>query len=181
VICPKCTGNFESHSLGEIQVEECTQCHGIWFDQGELRKAKDAADSDLDWLDIDIWKDQDLFHVAEHSMLCPRCQVNMAAVQYGATGVTVDTCPNCRGIWLDNGEFEQIISALEEQITKMSARDYEKAALQEARELVAGKEGFVSEWRDFRTVFRLLQYRYFIENPKVEAAINSWNVSGPFH
>jgi hypothetical protein len=46
-----------------------------------------------------------------------------------------------------------------------------RAALAEARELLTGSEGVVSEWRDFTTVLRLLQYRFLIENPGAAAAI----------
>jgi Zn-finger nucleic acid-binding protein len=152
----------------------------MWFDQDELRKAKDATETDLRWMDFDIWKDRELFHVEVDALKCPRCNVQLAAIQYGPTRVTVDTCVKCHGVWLDHGEFEQIIAALEEQAASMTVDDYRKAALQEAKELVKGKEGFVSEWRDLGTVLRFMQYRIMVENPKVQEAIIALDVSSPF-
>jgi len=178
--CPKCNGELESRTLDDVQVHECTQCHGVWFEQNALRRAKDEANADLRWMDFDIWKDHDQFQINEHSLLCPSCQVKMAAIQYGSTQVTVDACPKCHGIWLDKGEFEQILSILEDQVASMSEKDYEKAALSEARELVTGKEGFISEWHDLTTVLRLLEYRILVDNPKVEKALVSLSISSPF-
>ena len=37
--------------------------------------------------------------------------------------------------------------------------------------MVTGPEGVVSEWRDFTTVLRLLQYRFLVENPGAAAAL----------
>lgn len=35
---------------------------------------------------------------------CPRCDVPLVAKEN--TGVTIDQCPQCEGIWLDKGELE---------------------------------------------------------------------------
>ena len=34
--CPKCGSNLEEVELLGIKVDQCTQCHGIYFDKGEL-------------------------------------------------------------------------------------------------------------------------------------------------
>lgn len=40
---------------------------------------------------------------------CPACpDVELLAVQ--RSGVTIDYCPNCRGVWLDRGELEKLIN-----------------------------------------------------------------------
>lgn len=40
-------------------------------------------------------------------MNCPRCQKLLATKVYEA-GVEVGECPNCRGVWLDEGELQRI-------------------------------------------------------------------------
>ena len=40
-------------------------------------------------------------------MICPKCNANL--VVSNTQGVEIDFCPNCRGVWLDNGELEKII------------------------------------------------------------------------
>ena len=45
-------------------------------------------------------------------LLCPNCNTSMQAVQ--RTGVELDMCPQCRGVWLDRGELEKILSSAKE-------------------------------------------------------------------
>lgn len=40
---------------------------------------------------------------------CPKCQAPMRS--YERSGVTVDQCTECRGIFLDRGELERLIDA----------------------------------------------------------------------
>jgi Zn-finger nucleic acid-binding protein len=178
--CPKCEGEFSTRYVKDVKVEECKQCHGVWFDATELEEATKEVDQDLRWMDFDLWKNQDSIDVSRGTLMCPRCNIPMAMVKYGPTEVQVDTCTNCHGIWLDKGEFEEIISALEDELSSMSEDEYWDAAMKEAWELIDGDKGFISEWRDFRTVLRFLQYRVLVENPKVQSALTALTRSSPF-
>jgi uncharacterized protein len=40
-------------------------------------------------------------------MRCPTCGTRL--VEVDRTGVLIDACPNCRGVWLDRGELDKII------------------------------------------------------------------------
>ena len=42
-------------------------------------------------------------------MLCPRDQTPL--LRRHRNGVEIDHCPTCRGVWLDRGELDKIISA----------------------------------------------------------------------
>jgi len=42
-------------------------------------------------------------------MTCPKCMAEMR--HYERSGVTVDQCSECRGIFLDRGELERLIDA----------------------------------------------------------------------
>lgn len=44
---------------------------------------------------------------ALHYMKCPKCGMELQTITQGK--VEVDMCFNCRGVWLDAGEMEQII------------------------------------------------------------------------
>ncbi|NUU25059.1 MAG: zf-TFIIB domain-containing protein [Streptomycetaceae bacterium] len=44
-----------------------------------------------------------------NTLTCPRCRGMMQTFQ--RVGVTIDQCTNCRGIFLDHGELEQILNA----------------------------------------------------------------------
>jgi uncharacterized protein len=40
-------------------------------------------------------------------LLCPACRVSL--VMSERSGIEIDYCPQCRGIWLDRGELDKII------------------------------------------------------------------------
>lgn len=40
-------------------------------------------------------------------MKCPHCKTRLVAAK--RQNVTIDYCPDCRGIWLDSGELDKII------------------------------------------------------------------------
>jgi Zn-finger nucleic acid-binding protein len=42
-------------------------------------------------------------------MTCPKCMGQMR--QYERSGITVDQCTECRGIFLDRGELERLVDA----------------------------------------------------------------------
>ena len=169
--CPRCNTEMRNSTIEAIEINECANCNGIWFDEDELRKAKDQTDADLRWMDFELWKYEDEFRVSPESAKCPKCGVGMAAIIYGETGIEVESCVKCRGLWLDGDEFGKIIEALTDELETKSAQEYVKASLEEAKEIFTGPENLISEWRDFLTVMRMLQYRMLIENPKVNDAI----------
>ena len=41
------------------------------------------------------------------NMLCPVCNVDLQLSE--RSGVEIDYCPKCRGVWLDRGELDKII------------------------------------------------------------------------
>jgi len=40
-------------------------------------------------------------------MKCPNCEVPLVMTE--RSGVEIDYCPQCRGVWLDRGELDKII------------------------------------------------------------------------
>lgn len=42
-----------------------------------------------------------------HYMKCPKCGMQLVEIEY--KGLKVDECSECRGVWLDAGEVQQII------------------------------------------------------------------------
>lgn len=178
--CPHCSVEFVSANLSEVPVHECPSCHGIWFERGELEQTADHAAPNLAWMDFELWKDQELFNVTESALKCPADGQGMAAIHYGDTGVTVDHCVKCGGVWLDAGEFENLILALKDEAAAMPASTYVKTALHEATELVSGDKSFASEWRDFATVLRLMEYRLLVENPRLNKLLVDFARLSPF-
>ncbi|RDI95771.1 hypothetical protein DV704_05730 [Meiothermus sp. QL-1] len=53
-------------------------------------------------------------------LVCPNCQNGMNEVV--RSGVHIDVCPKCRGVWLDGGELEKLLG----QVRAYEA-EYERA------------------------------------------------------
>jgi Zn-finger nucleic acid-binding protein len=164
--CPKCNVELRTSKIGDVQIDECATCKGIWFDEDELRQAKDQTDKDLNWMDFDLWKNVLKSKVDHHSPHCPKCSEKMNTMKYGKTGIEIDYCTTCQGTWLDGGEFEKIIDELTQELLTKSSLQYFKATLHEAKEIFTGKEGLISEWKDFQTVLRFFRLRAHIERIK---------------
>lgn len=54
------------------------------------------------------------------SMLCPVCRTGLSMSD--RSGVEIDFCPSCRGVWLDRGELDKII----ERTSALTAQEPER-------------------------------------------------------
>ena len=41
-------------------------------------------------------------------MICPRCDAEL--LERERSGITIDFCSSCRGVWLDRGELENLVN-----------------------------------------------------------------------
>jgi Zn-finger nucleic acid-binding protein len=171
---------MKPEKIGDVSVDFCTDCKGIWFDKDELRQSKDAVDSDLCWMDFEVFKHEDLFKVSAKQTKCPKCKKNMVVIDYDDTKIQIDCCPQCEGTWLERGEFANVVDTLTEELLKKNFSDYVKASLAEAAEIITGPERLISEWKDFATVFRMLQYRILVNNPGLHDQIIEAQKRSPF-
>lgn len=82
-----------------VEVDTCPQCAGFFLDRDEVREL--TGDADLnEHLKEHAWP------VAEHTLGCPACAGPMDATE--ASGVVVDVCARCLGIWFDGGELPAV-------------------------------------------------------------------------
>lgn len=51
-------------------------------------------------------------------MKCPNCNVSL--VMTDRSGIEIDYCPDCRGVWLDRGELDKIIERSSQEIRNTS-------------------------------------------------------------
>jgi uncharacterized protein len=54
-------------------------------------------------------------------MNCPRCDRTVLD-ERERNGVTVDVCPQCRGVWLDRGELEKMLAFAGRELEQERAR-----------------------------------------------------------
>ena len=166
--CPRCNETLDGITFEELPVDQCPQGHGSWFDQEELDQALTKAEPDLGFIEVELWKDPQSLAASHTGGPCPVCGEKMALVTYGDTGVEVDVCLQKHGAWLDSGEFEKIAQSLEDQLLTMDSGELLKETLDEGADTITGSEGRGKQWRNFKNVARLLQYRILIENPTLD-------------
>lgn len=174
--CPIDKNNLKETTLSGILVHNCQECHGTWFASDTLRHAKDTTNDDLRWLDFDLFAEKEgkfLKSAPTKENNCPRCSTPMKVLEYADSRVTIDVCPSGHGEWLDDKEFNKIIKYLEAVVVNKSASEYFKETTTEFKEVVTGKEGLVSEVKDFLAVTKLYQNRIGAENPEVMSTLTN--------
>jgi len=94
-------------SVQDINVDRCTNCGGIWFDEQELPRLLHVSPQDLAPLRGGALQEE----LNTKRGPCPRDATPLLRV-YSAQNpsVVVDACTRCRGIWLDGGEFDRLLS-----------------------------------------------------------------------
>ncbi|MBW2732782.1 MAG: protein kinase [Deltaproteobacteria bacterium] len=104
--CPRCATEYlESVRFGEVELDCCQECGGVWLDRGELhalnRESLGAGTSPMDLQRRGL----------QGPMPCPSCGEHLiscwASVDDGKR-LDVDFCEVCGGLWLDEGELAQI-------------------------------------------------------------------------
>lgn len=112
--CPKCVGKLEPKKMGSVEVDVCFVCGGIWFDEGELNKAIDARGKMFSLLhdsaEVASFREhKQSFFDNKQDCACPRCIDGSKLLQRRQGGMNVDYCPKGHGVWLDTGEFENML------------------------------------------------------------------------
>ncbi len=165
--CPICKKKLFNTIFHNVGIDYCPQCLGLWFEQEELRWAKDEKDKDLNWLDIDLWKDEKNFKIAHGIRLCPKCRMPLYEVHYGDSKIIVDVCRLCHGVWLDRAEFKKIIAWLKEKADYEIMNNYAKNVFKELVEIFTGPETLKEEILDFLTILKLLNYKFSAQHTKI--------------
>jgi len=178
--CTMCREAMNPLKIGDVQIDECPHCRGIWFDKGELEEVKDDVDPDLRFLNFNIWSRKALFNVHDMPLTCPRCRnVSMRAVNFREPDIDFTFCPFCEGVWLNAGDFQKIIDAFSREAASKSVADYVKTSLKEGAEIFTNPKRLISEWKDLKAVLRMLRYRVFVENPKFRSILVGFQKSLP--
>ncbi|MBZ9577657.1 zf-TFIIB domain-containing protein [Patescibacteria group bacterium] len=169
--CPICKKNLSSTILCNVEVNYCPKCLGLWFEEEELRWAKDEKDRNLGWLDIDLWRNKKKLKISYGMRLCPSCRVPLYEVYYGDSRIIVDVCNLCRGVWLDRAEFKKIIDWLKERADYEILNNYAKNLFKELSEIFTGPETLREEILDFLTILKLLRYKFATQHPAISKII----------
>ncbi len=90
-----------------IEIDLCPKCSGMWLDQQELKEMDDNFFVDME----EIKYEKTSPNEEDKALNCPRCEGAPTLSKCHPAGfekVVVDTCPECNGFWLDEGEMGKI-------------------------------------------------------------------------
>lgn len=115
LFCPNCQtvsmlkcGSLDSDAV----IDRCPDCHGLWFDAGELRQMlkSDALKGRLlDNSPRATTTNAETTGSSPSGRECPRCNRALHGLELG--GVSADVCVECSGLWLDSGELLLLVHA----------------------------------------------------------------------
>lgn len=105
--CPACGGNLKPNDLGQVEIDECPRCNGLWLDHGELEQLVQAKNVPARLLRTKSTKFLSLR--PEGTRPCPRCSKILVGTV--VKGVRLDLCSDCQGLWLDQGELNDLLLA----------------------------------------------------------------------
>jgi Zn-finger nucleic acid-binding protein len=99
-------------SVGEVKVDGCGDCGGVWFDQRELSAIARAQAARLP--DLEAQFQAGTGPAAPHATGCPSCGAALRAFEFPhAPGIPLHGCETCHGIWVDDGELTAIHQRLQ--------------------------------------------------------------------
>jgi Zn-finger nucleic acid-binding protein len=113
MLCPVC--NDEEMLIleyNDVEIDYCNECSGIWLDEGEL-ELLGTLETDSPVIKALISKSDS---PEKTDRPCPVCTKRMHLVKIPLPSgdgkeVEIDKCPRNHGLWFDNGELQDIISA----------------------------------------------------------------------
>jgi len=123
--CPRCKTDLKNIVYEGVNIDTCESCEGEWLDAGEISdiiKAKEVVfSSDAIEKVEGVKKSIEVLESEPNDrLMCPKCSIPMKRLNYSySTGVIIDRCSTCSGIWLDKDELEHVQIIMEETEKKL--------------------------------------------------------------
>jgi len=100
--CPRCSSELIIVEAEGVELDWCSECGGVWFDEGEVEALLGRRQPI-----------SELFTAPEAgqdpSCRCPRCSKKLLKV--GLKQTVLDQCPAGHGLWFDRGELAALREA----------------------------------------------------------------------
>jgi Zn-finger nucleic acid-binding protein len=151
-----------------IKFEACPKCAGLWLHEKEIRALKDKTDDgNLRWMNDEIAAiEQTSGIVSKRS--CPEGHGNLLSTHFGNSGITIERCETCHGVWLDRDEFNDIVRYLEDEMVHETPAEIKKKAAQEVRDIFSDKpEGKLTEILAAKSAISALISASIFDHPKL--------------
>src|SRR5579859_7837715 len=110
LICPNDGTSLKPITVEQIAVDQCPTCEGYWLHKGELEQLGELHHTHLEpitagSIDTEI-----------STRKCPLDQTLMREHEFvNHTGIKIDQCPTCQGVWLEKDQLGMILKYLDEE------------------------------------------------------------------
>src|SRR4030043_2173207 len=110
MICPACKSEMIVLEYKQIELDYCSGCRGVWFDNAELEPLLHSINLDKnDVVQADLLNSARI-ELPNKSRRCPMCNRPMKLVDVGEQErIIIDICQRGDGLWFDGGELAQLI------------------------------------------------------------------------
>ena len=104
--CPECDGRMIEQTTMGVTVDQCEECGGVWFNQGELRPYLQRLRSSKEH-SVPSDAELQLAEIGE-ATLCPECgRPSFRTGVYRRQKFSV--CGSCRGIFLSESSIRRLL------------------------------------------------------------------------
>ncbi|MDD4954319.1 MAG: zf-TFIIB domain-containing protein [Candidatus Omnitrophica bacterium] len=113
MICPTCKNLMIVVEYSQIELDHCLNCHGVWFDAGELQLLLERMGITSSEMDADGLINAPVPKTREKKRKCPICSKIMKKANIGQQPIVmIDACTEGDGLWFDGGEVHALVSQL---------------------------------------------------------------------
>jgi uncharacterized protein len=123
--CPNCHVEMKkvktlSHYGIAVELDQCPECGGIWFESDELYYVRKGEASNFD--EVDSEKLKKLIKL-EEKLYCPKDNTELRVYQdpLFPVSIKVEFCTQCGGFWFNRGEFKVFQTEREKRELAMKA------------------------------------------------------------
>ncbi|MFO7973551.1 MAG: zf-TFIIB domain-containing protein [Candidatus Hydrogenedentota bacterium] len=109
--CPICREPMIVLEYAEVEVDFCTECSGVWLDEGELELLLGLDESEV----AKLMSGGEEAAGEEAKRPCPACDATMVKEVFGTDPpIVYDRCPHNHGLFFDKGELTAVLEYMQE-------------------------------------------------------------------
>ncbi len=106
--CPRCSELLWQRKFDGLILDGCRSCGGTWFDPREFDQLLQHPEL-LVTVENSFRKGEQPPIRPQATNLCPNCRKPLTPFRHPKIpSVALDSCPQCRGVWADEGELAEI-------------------------------------------------------------------------
>ena len=104
--CPRDNNHLQPWGIWEIQCKGCPNCRGMWFSYPEVKILYEKRALAVP---AQVYSRNEAIYKYKHWESNIRCPIDNRQMEtYDLESLQIDICPECKGLWLDDGEVEKL-------------------------------------------------------------------------